>query len=175
MCDGGHASPAFDRPDGPISNLRKALTIDVLPSKDACNAPAPENGAAPGAANERHGTTLLSLVASQLGCKVEDIMDLELNICDTQPGVIGGAHDEFVWAGRLDNLAMSYCSLTALIETTSDAQLEVRLWELRPLRAARREKGHGAQAGRASQSIIIISVPTLLLHPRRCIRLLHCA
>jgi aspartyl aminopeptidase len=99
-------------------------------SQEACNAPeAPEGespGARKGAASERHGTTLLSIIASQLGCTTEDIVDMELNVCDIQPGVIGGAHSEFVWAGRLDNLAMSYCSLAALIETTSNLQLEVR-------------------------------------------------
>ena len=42
-----------------------------------------------------------------------DILDFELNVCDVQPGTIGGARDEFVFCGRLDNLAMSYVALQA--------------------------------------------------------------
>ena len=30
---------------------------------------------------------------------------------------MAGAKEEFVFVGRLDNLAMSYCSLTALMDT----------------------------------------------------------
>ena len=41
----------------------------------------------------------------------EEICDFELNVCDTQPSVIGGALKEFIFSGRLDNLCMSFCSL----------------------------------------------------------------
>jgi aspartyl aminopeptidase len=46
-----------------------------------------------------------------LGCAAEDIVDFELNLCDVQPGVIGGAAEEFVFVGRLDNLASCYTAL----------------------------------------------------------------
>lgn len=45
-------------------------------------------------------------------------MDFELNVCDTQPGVIGGANNEFVFVGRLDNLSSSYAAVRALVDST---------------------------------------------------------
>jgi len=158
-----------------------------------------------------HHPLLLEILAKELGCKVQDIVDFELNVCDTQDGVIGGdtssppprqsrqhtcivcvhmlqapgaescasvltrspfwavkklvrrnfsvtathpptpprryvnglwtcregsagtggqavthaapagAHDEFVFVGRLDNLAMSFCSIQALVDAFLDA------------------------------------------------------
>jgi len=60
---------------------------------------------------------LLGLMAQELGCEVGDIVDFELQVCDTQPSAIGGAKNEFVFSGRLDNLAMSFCSLRSLLDS----------------------------------------------------------
>ena len=38
-----------------------------------------------------------------------------LKLCDVQPGVLGGARSEFVFCGRLDNLAMSFVSLQVCV------------------------------------------------------------
>lgn len=70
-----------------------------------------------------HHALLLSVLAEELGCKPDDIADFELNVCDTQPSVIGGAAREFIFSGRLDNLASSYCGVQALVAATSDAKL----------------------------------------------------
>ncbi|CAL8472061.1 g11603 [Coccomyxa elongata] len=70
---------------------------------------------------EHHHPAILRVLAKELNCSTEDIVDFELNVCDTQPGVIGGLEEEFVFVGRLDNLAMSYLSLRALIDTTCGA------------------------------------------------------
>src|SRR5690349_10506240 len=37
-----------------------------------------------------HHVLLLKLLADQLGAAPADIVDFELNVCDTQPGTIGG-------------------------------------------------------------------------------------
>eukprot|EP00270_Netrium_digitus_P019272 TRINITY_DN7572_c0_g1_i2.p1 TRINITY_DN7572_c0_g1~~TRINITY_DN7572_c0_g1_i2.p1 ORF type:complete len:519 (-),score=152.10 TRINITY_DN7572_c0_g1_i2:312-1826(-) len=72
-----------------------------------------------------HHSLLLELLAEELGCQVEDIREVELCVCDTQPGTLAGAHREFLFVGRLDNLCMSFCSLKALIASTeADGALE---------------------------------------------------
>ncbi|DBB11140.1 TPA: hypothetical protein ACH3X3_006599 [Trebouxia sp. C0006] len=65
---------------------------------------------------DKHHSGLLKMIADQLQCSPADIVDFELNVCDTQDGVIGGIEDEFMFTGRLDNLGMSYCSLAALLD-----------------------------------------------------------
>lgn len=56
-------------------------------------------------------------MSQELGCGTDDIASIELNICDTQPSCLGGANNEFIFSGRLDNLASSYCGLRALIDS----------------------------------------------------------
>ncbi|EFJ35552.1 hypothetical protein SELMODRAFT_80579 [Selaginella moellendorffii] len=73
---------------------------------------------------ELHVYSGLQILSSELGCESDDICDFELQVCDTQPSSIGGALKEFVFSGRLDNLCMSFCSLKALIDSTSEASLE---------------------------------------------------
>ncbi|KAK9836496.1 hypothetical protein WJX74_001703 [Apatococcus lobatus] len=65
---------------------------------------------------DRHHKALLQLLSTQLGCSPDAIVDFELHLCDVQPSTLGGIEDEFVFSGRLDNLAMSFCSLQALLD-----------------------------------------------------------
>ena len=70
-----------------------------------------------------HPLPLLQAIADDLHVAVDRIGDFELCLYDTQGAQIGGIKDEFLFSARLDNLMMSFCSLTALIE--SDASLAV--------------------------------------------------
>ena len=65
---------------------------------------------------KKHHPALLELIARELSVPVDDIVDFDLNVCDTQRGALGGADEEFVFVGRLDNLAMSYCATAALVD-----------------------------------------------------------
>lgn len=66
---------------------------------------------------EKHHNTLLVLIANELGCDIDDIYDFELQLIDTQPSCVSGAHGEFINSGRLDNLCSSYQGTMALINS----------------------------------------------------------
>lgn len=70
--------------------------------------------------SEHHGLLLQRLsdkLTAQLGRTIqpEHIRDVELSLYDTQRPQLGGAHREFVFSARLDNLCMSYLSARSLI------------------------------------------------------------
>ncbi|KAG6546923.1 hypothetical protein Mapa_011539 [Marchantia paleacea] len=71
-----------------------------------------------------HHPLLLQVLADELKCQPNDILNFELDVIDTQPSVIGGALKEFVFSGRLDNLCSSFCALKALIDATSGNSLD---------------------------------------------------
>ncbi|KAM6600594.1 hypothetical protein CsatA_020203 [Cannabis sativa] len=70
---------------------------------------------------DAHHSMLMKVLSDELSCDVDDIMDIELNICDTQPSCLGGGNNEFIFSGRLDNLASSYCALRALIDSSKSS------------------------------------------------------
>ncbi|XP_073013544.1 probable aspartyl aminopeptidase [Typha latifolia] len=73
----------------------------------------------------KHHSVLLQLISEQACCEPDEICDFELQVCDTQPSIVGGAMKEFIFSGRLDNLCMSFCSLKALIDSScSESSLD---------------------------------------------------
>lgn len=65
----------------------------------------------------------MKLLADQIGCDVDDIIDFDLRTYAVEPAQIGGLNDEFVFSGRLDNLVGVYSSLNGLAESAKDANL----------------------------------------------------
>jgi aspartyl aminopeptidase len=70
-----------------------------------------------------HHPLLLAVLAEELDCDPHEIVDFELEVCDTQPSVIGGAAREFIYSGRLDNLASSFCALRAILDAGGGGSL----------------------------------------------------
>lgn len=64
---------------------------------------------------------LLKLVASQAMVEPESVVDMELQLIDTQPSTIGGASRELIFSGRLDNLCSAYQCLRAVIDAAVDS------------------------------------------------------
>jgi aspartyl aminopeptidase len=59
---------------------------------------------------------LLKVIADKLGIRVDEIVDFELNLYDTQAASLGGIQTEFVYSARLDNLATVFTGLEGLID-----------------------------------------------------------
>lgn len=59
---------------------------------------------------------LMREIAKELNVKVEDIIDLDVNIYEYQKGQIIGLNEEFISTGKLDDLAMVHASLSAICE-----------------------------------------------------------
>ena len=57
----------------------------------------------------------LGHIAKSIKVEVKDIINFELNIFDTQKGIIWGANQEFIADSQLDNLASCHAALSALL------------------------------------------------------------
>ncbi|KAJ7228765.1 aspartyl aminopeptidase [Mycena pura] len=68
---------------------------------------------------DNHHPALLSLLANELSVAPEQIHDFELSLFDTQPAVLGGLNNEFVFSPRMDNQYSSFCAVEALAQSVS--------------------------------------------------------
>lgn len=62
---------------------------------------------------------LVEFFAAQAGVKPAAVTGYDLEVVDTQPPALGGLHEEFLLAPRLDNLAGSHAALEALLRLES--------------------------------------------------------
>ncbi|KAG6378832.1 peptidase M18 [Boletus reticuloceps] len=69
---------------------------------------------------ENHHLALLSILANELSVAPEEIHDFELHLYDTQPSVLGGINNEFIFSPRLDNMFSSFCAVEALASHVED-------------------------------------------------------
>ena len=54
-------------------------------------------------------------IADQCHCEIEDIIDFELGIHDTQPSALIGLHEEFISSPRLDNMLSTLTAIDAIL------------------------------------------------------------
>jgi len=58
---------------------------------------------------------VLDLVADELSAAKDDLSGFDLCLYDAQPSTLGGAHDELIFAPRLDNLASCHAAIEGLL------------------------------------------------------------
>ena len=63
---------------------------------------------------------LLHLVADELQVEMEDIIDFDLLVYNTEKATTFGLNDEFISAGRLDDLSMVHAAIEAIIDVKDD-------------------------------------------------------
>lgn len=106
---------------------------------------------------------LLHLVADELKCDAEDILDFDLTLYDVTPAMLFGADNEFISSGRIDDLMMAHAAITALCEAATPEEYVMpelpRRWKQTCIAAIfdNEETGSGTKQGAASpilQSII---------------------
>lgn len=71
------------------------------------------------AMTERHHPYIMEIIAEHAGVAVQDVIDFELVLYDTQKPCLGGLNNELIYSARLDNLEMTYCAVLGLIESLS--------------------------------------------------------
>lgn len=64
----------------------------------------------------KHPLELLRYVAELAETTVEDIVNLDLDLFDVQPGTKGGLRDDFIFAPRIDDRINSYAAIHGLLE-----------------------------------------------------------
>lgn len=88
---------------------------------------------------------LVRMVAEELKCKVEDILDFDLSLYDTTPACLVGMNEEFVSGGRLDDLSMVHAALEALLSAEGECP-QIRVMAI----FDNEETGSGTKQGAAS-------------------------
>ncbi len=56
-----------------------------------------------------------AMLAAEAGCEPKDLLTWDLSLFDLVPAALGGAHEEFVFSARLDNLGSCHAGLEALL------------------------------------------------------------
>ncbi|RDL40589.1 Zn-dependent exopeptidase [Venustampulla echinocandica] len=72
--------------------------------------------------SDRHHPYVVEIIAEHAGVDVEDVVDFEMVLYDTQKACLGGINNELIFSARLDNLGMTYCAVEGLIESLSSPE-----------------------------------------------------
>ncbi|RKF65691.1 Aspartyl aminopeptidase [Erysiphe neolycopersici] len=66
---------------------------------------------------DRHHLRIVELIAEQAEVSVDNIIDFEMLLYDTQKSCIGGINNELIFSARLDNLGMAFCAIEGLVDS----------------------------------------------------------
>jgi aspartyl aminopeptidase len=66
---------------------------------------------------------LMRMIASELGIETNQIANFELGLFDCQPASLGGVKNEFLYSGRLDNLATVFVALETIVNHSKSEDL----------------------------------------------------
>ncbi|KAI5648444.1 hypothetical protein M9H77_34449 [Catharanthus roseus] len=108
--------------DGFKPNLESHLIPLLATNLESSSGENKDKNNMPSARGSAHHPLLMQILSDELGYKIDDIVSIELNLCDTQPSCLGGANNEFIFSGRLDNLASSFCALRALVDSCASPE-----------------------------------------------------
>ena len=70
---------------------------------------------------------LLTLISEKLGVDKDRILDFDLFLYEYEKGCIFGLEDEFISAGRLDDLWMVFCGVKALLNSKESKSTKVMI------------------------------------------------
>jgi len=73
-----------------------------------------------GSGSPKHEPALIAFIAKELGVATEDIVGLDLRLCDCEPATVGGLKGNYVFGQGIDNLNGTYCTTAALIRASKD-------------------------------------------------------
>lgn len=68
---------------------------------------------------------LANIIASNLNVSTEDILDFELNLYEYEKGTLMGFDDEFISSAKLDDLAMVWAGINAIIQADKSQYTQV--------------------------------------------------
>lgn len=91
---------------------------------------------------------LLNLVAKELDVDANDILDFDLTLFDTTPACVFGENNEFISAGRIDDLEMAHSAVCSLIDSVN-AQPQTNMTRIAAI-FDNEETGSGTKQGAAS-------------------------
>mmetsp|Transcript_96837 Transcript_96837/g.215873 ORF Transcript_96837/g.215873 Transcript_96837/m.215873 type:complete len:476 (+) Transcript_96837:49-1476(+) len=64
----------------------------------------------------QHHAALLEMLAKELDCRACDIVDADLCLMDSQPGLLAGLYEEFISSPRIDNLLSTWAAVQGLVD-----------------------------------------------------------
>jgi len=149
-------APHLDQPYANGFQVNKEIDLRaVLGDDDKMSTTSVDPAMVARSGTPKHDPALISLVAKTLGVKAEDIVGLDLRLCDCEPAVVGGINKEYVFGQGIDNLNGTYCTTMALIRASKNLseQKNVFLINLFDHEECGSLSAQGAQANIVSETI----------------------